>query len=91
MKIDSSTFKAAPLPNTPAAPKPVAPQLAIDAVNLSEVGQIAQSGGRPPVDSARIQEIKNAIAQGRFQINPEAIADGLIETARELINSQRQA
>ena len=45
----------------------------------------------PPVNSARIQEIKDAISQGRFRINPEAIASGLIETARDLVNSQRKA
>ncbi|MDX9706749.1 MAG: flagellar biosynthesis anti-sigma factor FlgM [Azospira sp.] len=44
-----------------------------------------------PVNSARIAEIKQAIAEGRFKINPEAIADGLIDTARSLVQSQRRA
>ena len=43
------------------------------------------------MDLGRIQEIKDAISQGRFKINPEAIADGLIDSARDLISSQRQA
>jgi len=39
----------------------------------------------------RIAEIKLAILEGRFQVNAEAIADGLIDTARNLLQSQRKA
>jgi len=92
MKIDSSAFKATTLPPPSAAPqKPAATPAPTDAVSLSQAGQVPQAGNKPPVDSAKIQEIKNAITEGRFQINPEAIAEGLIETARELVNSQRKA
>jgi len=49
----------------------------------------ASSGA--PIDGARIDEIKLAISEGRFQINAEAIADGLINTARDLLQSQRKA
>jgi negative regulator of flagellin synthesis FlgM len=47
-----------------------------------------------PVNTARIQEIKQAISEGRFKINPEAIADRLLESARDLVSkssNQRQA
>lgn len=53
--------------------------------------QLAGASSGAPVDGARIAEIKQAIAEGRFQINAEAIADGLIATARDLLNSQRKA
>ena len=59
-----------------------------EAVSLSSLSGTLQSNEKPPVNSARIQEIKQAISQGRFKINPEAIADRLIETARDLVNSQ---
>ena len=64
-----------------------------EAVSLSQVAGSLQAGERPPVNSARIQEIKTAISEGRFKINPEAIADRLIESARDLLNSngKRQA
>lgn len=62
-----------------------------DAVSLSTLSGTLQSGEKPPVNSARIQEIKDAISQGRFKINPEAIASGLIESARDLVNNQRKA
>jgi negative regulator of flagellin synthesis FlgM len=49
----------------------------------------ASSGA--PIDGARIAEIKLAISEGRFQVNAEAIAEGLINTARDLLQSQRKA
>lgn len=41
------------------------------------------------VDTARVAEIKQAITEGRFKVNPEAVADRLLETVRELIQSQK--
>lgn len=41
------------------------------------------------LDTTRVQEIKQAISEGNFQINPEAVADQLIETVKELIRSQK--
>lgn len=41
------------------------------------------------VDTARVAEIKQAISEGRFKVNPEAVADRLMETVRELIQSQK--
>jgi len=42
-------------------------------------------------DAARVSEIKQAITDGRFTINAGAIADKLISSARQLVDSQRQA
>jgi len=41
------------------------------------------------VDAARVAEIKQAIAEGRFTVNAEAVADRLIETVRQLIDPRR--
>jgi len=92
MKIDS-TYNAGPAPVTSRAPNRANgdPAPATDEVNLSALAGALKSDEKPPVNSARIQEIKDAISQGRFKINPEAIANGLIETARELVSSQRKA
>lgn len=92
MKIDNSTFKAPPL--RPASTPQRAPEntsQAAESVRLSSSAAPLQKAETPPVNATKIKEIKDAIAQGRFQINPEAIADGLLETARDLVNSQRQA
>lgn len=46
----------------------------------------------PVVNGQRVGEIKQAIAEGRFQVNPEKIADGLIESVKDMLSrSQRQA
>ena len=91
MKIDSS-LKPSPSPlgnrQTAKAPATPAPETEF---SLSALAGSLQAREQMPVNAARVQEIKDAIAQGKFRINPEAIAGSLIETARDLLNSQRQA
>lgn len=59
-------------------------------VHLSSVSKQPQSADSGAVvDTARIQEIKQAISDGSFKVNPEAVADRLLETARELIQSKK--
>lgn len=63
-----------------------------DQVELSALAaglQEASAATGEPVDTARIAEIKQAITEGRFQINPERIADGLLESARQLLADRR--
>jgi negative regulator of flagellin synthesis FlgM len=43
----------------------------------------------PVVDSARVAEIRQAIAEGRFRVNPDVVADHLLQTARELLRSRQ--
>lgn len=93
MKIDNS-YKPSTAPLTqrsPAKSPPETASTAAEAVSLSMLAGTLQAGEKPPVNSARIQEIKEAIAQGKFKINPEAIAGRLIESARDLVNAQRRA
>lgn len=93
MKIDNTSFKAPPL-RTATSPQKPADNTArtAESVSLSApVSVVTQGIEKPPVNASRIQEIKDAISQGRFKINPDAIADGLIQTARDLVNSQRKA
>jgi negative regulator of flagellin synthesis FlgM len=42
-----------------------------------------------PVNTERVEAIKQAIREGKYKVNPEAIADRLIATARELVEKQR--
>lgn len=63
-----------------------------DSVQLSGFSAQLQSTGDAPVfDTARVSQIKQAIADGNFQINAGAIADRLISSARELVDAQRRA
>lgn len=48
--------------------------------------------GVPEVDAAKVGEIKQAISDGRFRVNPEKVADGLLESVRQMLSAQpRQA
>lgn len=43
----------------------------------------------PPVNAAKVAEIKQAISEGRFQVNSGVVADGLIRSVTDLINSHK--
>lgn len=65
-----------------------------DQVDLSSMSARLQDAGAttadaPVVDAARVAEIKQAISEGRFQINPERIADGLLDSVREMLSQRR--
>jgi negative regulator of flagellin synthesis FlgM len=64
-----------------------------DRVELSPLSSQLQAiessmADTPIVDSARVAEIKQAIAEGRFKVNPDVVADHLLQTARELLRSR---
>lgn len=41
------------------------------------------------VDATKVAEIKRAIIEGRFQVNSGVVADRLLETVNELIQSKK--
>ncbi|MBI5438577.1 MAG: flagellar biosynthesis anti-sigma factor FlgM [Nitrosomonadales bacterium] len=42
----------------------------------------------PVVNAAKVAEIRQAISEGRFQVNTSAVADRLIATVRDLIGGK---
>jgi negative regulator of flagellin synthesis FlgM len=56
------------------------------AARLQEIGSSLASV--PVVDSGRVAEIKQAIADGRFQVDARKVADGLIESVRQMLGSR---
>lgn len=48
----------------------------------------ASMAGTPVVDTNKVNQIKQAISDGRFQVNSGAVANGLIQSVRDLISSQ---
>lgn len=93
MKIDSSIKPAVTPATTGAKPKPAATNAGSAAeVRLSALaGQMQSGDAQPPVNAAKVAEIRQAIADGRFTIDAGAIADSLISTAQELVAAQRKA
>ncbi len=45
----------------------------------------AQVSSGEVVDAARVSEIKQAMSDGLFKVNPDVVADRLLQTVRELI------
>ena len=43
----------------------------------------------PLVNAAKVAEIRQAISEGRFQVNSSVVADGLIRSVTDLINSHK--
>lgn len=43
----------------------------------------------PLVNASKVAEIKQAISEGRFQVNSSAVADGLIKSVTDLISAQK--
>ncbi len=94
MKIDSSNKPAGEVlfkeTRTHSASKTTS--AAGEDVRLSPLSaQLSAADDGQSFDAARVSEIKQAISDGRFTINAGAIADRLIASAKELVDSQRQA
>jgi len=62
-----------------------------DSVHLSSQAQsLTQLAGSNGVfDANKVEEIKSAIAEGRFQVDPEKVANGLLDTVSDLIRSRK--
>ena len=61
-------------------------------VELSAGAQAAAIGsGNADFDAEKVQRIAQAIREGRFTVNPEAIADKLIANAQELLSGGSSA
>jgi negative regulator of flagellin synthesis FlgM len=71
------------------APVATAAEIALSplATRLQEV--TASLASTPVFDADRVAEIKQAIGDGRLQIDAGKIADGVIEGVRQLLNGPR--
>lgn len=75
------------------SPLPAAQQSRDTSVSLgSTTAQLhsmeSSMANTPVVNAAKVAEIRQAIAEGRFKVNSEAVADRLLETVRDLIGDR---
>lgn len=104
MKIDNSSNKpvagaatssakksAASAGQGQATPKSTAPQDDVQLTPLSSQLQALESSlaNVQVVDTARVDAIKQAIGEGRFKINPDVVAERLLDTVKELVLSRK--
>lgn len=98
MKIDSPGKAIAPTTSTEVRPRPAAsPGVAAGGaegnVRLSSLSSSLQKAESalaetPVIDQKRVDEIRQAISEGRFKVDADRIADGLIASVRDLLQSQ---
>ena len=91
MKIDDSTGKLPPLPpaggrTTVSKADTSAPAGKTDKVSLSGSAQALSTADQPPIDTAKVEQVRSAIASGSFKADADKIADGVIASNRELLH-----
>ncbi len=93
MKINQST-SSRPAVAGDGTPRPAAnPAVPAESADLRVsplAAQVREIGARlvqdrdDDIDTAKVEEIRQAIAEGRIKIDPSKIADGLLASLREL-------
>lgn len=57
-----------------------------DTSGAGEVAHLrAPTGDGQDIDQARVEEVRQAIAEGRLEINADRIADGLIQSVQDML------
>ncbi len=90
MKIDDSHGKLPQLPPTAgratvSKTEDSAPARRTDKVSLSAPGKTLGTSDAPPIDMAKVDRVRAEIAEGRFHIDTQGIADSVTQSIRELM------
>ena len=73
---------------SPAAQQPGNTSVSLGSTAAQLQSMESSMANSPVVNAAKVAEIKQAIADGRFKVNSEVVADRLLETVSELIGSR---
>jgi negative regulator of flagellin synthesis FlgM len=79
------TPAAQPGNNAPSTPASSSVNLGASSAQLLGAGSTVNTS---PVNTVKVAAIKQAISEGRFQVNSGAVADSLIKSVTDLISSQ---
>jgi len=82
--------KRADKPAASSSPAPAAGNVHLSSLSSQLQALESKFASSGVVDAGRVEEIKQAISDGRFTVNAEAVADRLLETVRELVQSSRE-
>ncbi len=63
--------------------------VAVSVSSMARALEAANRGETPDVDTAKVEAVRNAMAQGTYVVNPEAIADKLLSNAQEMLTRSR--
>jgi negative regulator of flagellin synthesis FlgM len=93
MKIDSNrnplatdTTSTAKTTANPSATRPASTTNSVGSVKISETSRsLGTSHAEAPFDAKRVDAIKAAISAGQFKVNPEAVADKIVNSASQLL------
>jgi negative regulator of flagellin synthesis FlgM len=65
------------------------PAATVQVSSLASRLQSIEADAGESVDTSRVERIKLAVAEGRYKIDPEKIADRLLESARESLRGPK--
>ena len=63
----------------------------LSAAQVREIGARLLQDSDSDIDTAKVAEVRKAIAEGRIQIDPSKIADGLLASLHELSQGGSQS
>ncbi len=75
-------------PKTSTAPLQAGTSVSLGSTATQLSKMEASMASSPVVDANKVAEIKQAISDGKFQVNSSIVADRLIQSVRDLIRGQ---